>query len=110
VQAHAIDNLGMKELLSDPRVLDALEPNKDLLKSLIAFKGAADPAMREKIRDVTRKVVEDIVRKLRPRGSRQRSPAGRNRFRRNQLKAMQNFDWARHDPRQTSRTGTRGAA
>jgi hypothetical protein len=48
VQAHAIDNLGMRELLSDPAVLDALAPNKDLLKSLIAFKGAADPAMREK--------------------------------------------------------------
>ena len=67
VQAHAIDNLGMSELLSDPKVLDALERNKDLLKSLIAFKGSADPTMREKIREVTRQVVEDIVRKVRPR-------------------------------------------
>jgi Mg-chelatase subunit ChlD len=92
VQAHAIDNLGMSELLSDPKVLDALEPNKDLLKSLIAFKGGANPAVREKIREVTRKVVEDIVRKLRPRV--EAALAGRpNRFRRSQLKAMQNFDW-----------------
>lgn len=92
VQAHAIDNLGMRELLSDPAVLDALEPNKDLLKSLIAFKGAADPAMREKIREVTRRIVEDIVRRLRHRV--EAALAGQpNRFRRSQLKSMQNFDW-----------------
>ncbi len=92
VQAHAIDNLGMRELLSDPVVLDALEPNKDLLKALIAFKGTADPAMRDKIREVTRKIVEDIVRRLRPRV--EAALAGHpNRFRRSQLKSMQNFDW-----------------
>lgn len=92
VQAHAIDQLGMRELLSDPKVLDALEPNKDLLKSLIAFKGSANPAMRDKIREVTRKVVEDIVRKLKPRV--EAALAGRpNRFRRSQVKSMQTFDW-----------------
>jgi Mg-chelatase subunit ChlD len=92
VQAHAIDTLGMRELLADPAVLDALEPNKDLLKSLIAYKGLADPAMREKIREVTRKIVEDIVRRLRPRV--EAALSGRpNRFRRSQLKSMQNFDW-----------------
>ncbi|GEO01314.1 hypothetical protein NSE01_31460 [Novosphingobium sediminis] len=92
VQAHAIDNLGMSELLSDPAVLDALEPNRDLLKALIAFKGAANPAAREKIREVTRKVVEEILRQLRPRI--EAALAGRpNRFRRSQLKAMKNFAW-----------------
>ena len=92
VQAHAIDRLGMQELLSDPQVLDALEPNKDLLKSLIAFKGGADPAMRDKIREVTRQVVEEIIRRLKPRV--EAALAGRpNRFRRSQLKSMQNFDW-----------------
>jgi Mg-chelatase subunit ChlD len=92
VQAHAIDTLGMHELLADTAVLDALEPNKDLLKSLIAYKGLADPAMREKIREVTRNIVEDIVRRLRPRV--EAALAGRpNRFRRSQLKSMQNFDW-----------------
>lgn len=92
VQAHAIDNLGMSELLSDPDVLDALEPNKDLLQALIAFKGTAAPAMREKIRKVTRKVVEELLRVLRPRI--EAALSGKpNRFRRSQLKSMQNFDW-----------------
>lgn len=92
VQAHAIDHLGMADLLSDPKVLDALEPNKDLLKALIAFKGGADPAVREKIREVTRKVVEDIVRRLKPRV--EAALAGRpNRFRRSQVKSLKTFDW-----------------
>lgn len=92
VQAHAIDRLGMADLLADPAVLDALEPNKDLLKALIAFKGQADPAMRDKIREVTKRIVEDIVRRLRPRV--EAALAGRpNRLRRSQLKSMQNFDW-----------------
>jgi Mg-chelatase subunit ChlD len=92
IQAHAIDNLGMGELLSDPKVLDALEPNKELLKALIAFKGAASPAMREKIREVTRKVVDEILHQLRPRI--EAALAGKpNRFRRSQLKSMKNFAW-----------------
>ncbi len=92
VQAHAIENLGMADLLSDPGVLEAMEPSKDLLKALIAFKGKADPAMREKIREITRKVVEDILRRLRPRI--EAALAGKpNRFRRSQIKSMQNFDW-----------------
>lgn len=92
VQAHAIDRLGMSELLSDPNVLDALEPNKDLLKALIAFKGAANPAVKEKIREIVRAVVEEIVRKLRPKV--EAAMAGRpNRFRRSQIKSMQTFDW-----------------
>ena len=92
VQAHAIDNLGMTELLSDPGVLDALEPNKDLLKALIAYKGGADPAMREKIREITRTVVDEIVKRLKPKV--ENALAGRpNRFRRSQIKSMQTFDW-----------------
>lgn len=92
VQAHAIDTLGMTDLLSDPKLLDQLEPNKDLLKSLIAFKGGADPAVREKIREVTRRVVEEIMRQLRPKV--EAALSGKpNRFRRSQMKSMQNFDW-----------------
>ncbi|ESQ75235.1 VWA domain-containing protein [Asticcacaulis sp. AC402] len=92
VQAHAIDTLGLTELLSDPKVLGSLEPNRDLLKSLVAFKGRANPQVQEKIREVARTVVDEIVRRLRPRV--QQALAGRpNRFRRSQQKSMQNFDW-----------------
>jgi len=92
VQAHAIDNLGMTELLDDPALLDSLEPNRDLLKALISFKGSANPAVQEKIREVARRVVDEVTRQLKPRV--ERALQGRpNRFRRSQQKSMQNFDW-----------------
>lgn len=92
VQAHAIDTLGMTELLSDPELLDSLEPNRALLSSLLAFKGAANAAVQEKIREVARRVVEEVTQRLKPRV--ERALAGRpNRFRRSQHKSMQNFDW-----------------
>lgn len=92
VQAHAIDTLGMTELLSDPRLLNDLEPNRDLLKSLLSFKGRASPQVQEKIRDIARHVVEDILQRLKPRVLRALS-GHVNRFRRSQQKSMQTFDW-----------------
>jgi hypothetical protein len=65
VQAHAIDQLGMTELLKDPDVLDQLEPNADLLKALITYKGTADEAAMAKIREVARKVVDEVMEKIR---------------------------------------------
>jgi Mg-chelatase subunit ChlD len=92
VQAHALENLGLTELLSDPKTLEALEPNRDLLKSLIAFKGSANAALQEKIREIARHVVEEILQRLKPKVD--RALSGRpNRFRRSQHKSMQNFDW-----------------
>ncbi len=92
LQAHAIERLGLTELLSDPKTLDSLEPNRDLLKALIAFKGRASPAVQEKIRDVARRVVEETLRRLKP--SFDRALSGRrNRQRRGYLKRMQDFDW-----------------
>lgn len=92
LQSHAVDRLGLTELLSDPQMLDALEPNRDLLKALIAFKGRASPAVQEKIREVARQVVEDMMRRLRPAMDRAFS-GRRNRFRRSQSKRLQDFDW-----------------
>ncbi|MCB2065583.1 MAG: VWA domain-containing protein [Erythrobacter sp.] len=92
VQAHAIDNLGMNDLLNDPQVLDQLEPNQHLLASLIACKNVADPAAQAKIREIARKVVEHTMQRLKPQVM--RALAGKtDRFRRSQLKSMRNFDW-----------------
>ncbi len=92
IQSHAVERYQMTELLADPKALDALEPNQALLRSLMAFKGKANPALQAKIREVARRVVDDIVRRLRPRVA--RAFAGQpNRFRRSTLKNMRNFDW-----------------
>lgn len=92
LQTHAIDRLGLTELLDDPKTLAGLEPNRDLLKALIAFKGRASPQVQEKIRDIARKVVEDMMKRLKP--AMDRAFTGRrNRFRRSQVKRLQDFDW-----------------
>ncbi|MGI9332103.1 MAG: VWA domain-containing protein [Gammaproteobacteria bacterium] len=92
IQRHALERYGLHSLLADPKTLDALEPNRALLKTLLAYKGQADPAVRDKIREVARRIVEEIVRRLKPRVSRALAGAP-NRFRRSQFKAVQNFDW-----------------
>ncbi|WP_416830817.1 MAG: VWA domain-containing protein [Erythrobacter sp.] len=92
VQAHAIDQLGMTELLKDPDVLDQLEPNADLLKALITYKGTADEAAMAKIREVARKVVDEVMEKIRHQVMAALS-GKTDRFRRSQLKSMRNFDW-----------------
>jgi Mg-chelatase subunit ChlD len=94
VQAHALDKLGMTELLNDPKVLGSLEPNRDLLKSILRFKGHANPLVQQKIREIARHVVDEIVRRLKPRVG--RALSGRpNRLQRSQFKSMRNFDWRR---------------
>ncbi len=92
IQAHALDRYGMTELLNDPKLLDALEPNRDLLKSLIAMKGQVNPDVQQKIRDVARQVVDEIVRRLKPKVTSALSGAT-NRYRRSQFKTFQNFNW-----------------
>jgi uncharacterized protein with von Willebrand factor type A (vWA) domain len=92
LQKEAVERLGLHDLLQDPATLDALEPSRDLLKALIAFKGRASPAVQEKIREIARKVVEDVMRRLKPRFERALS-GRRNRLRRGALKRMQDFDW-----------------
>ena len=92
VQAHAIENLGLSDLLRDREVLDQLEPNHNLLAALLAYKNMAEPAVQEKIRAIARKVVEDTLARLKPQVM--RALAGKtDRFRRSQLKSMRNFDW-----------------
>ena len=38
MERHALEKYGMTELLTDPEVLRKLEPNKELLKTVMQFK------------------------------------------------------------------------
>lgn len=91
IQGHAIDRFGMTELLANPEALKRLEPNLDLLKVLLAFKGRADPSVAEPIRELVRKIIEDLRRKLESEITMAFSGA-RNRFRRSHQKRLVNFD------------------
>ncbi len=66
LQHHALDRYGMSDLLKDPKTLASLEPNKDLLKALLTFRDRASPHIADAVRKVAREVVEDILRRLKP--------------------------------------------
>jgi hypothetical protein len=92
LQDHALERYQLTELLKDPKTLESLEPNKDLLKALMTFRDRASPAVADMVRQVARKVVEDIIRRLKPQVSKAFS-GKRDRFRRSSLKALANFNW-----------------
>jgi Mg-chelatase subunit ChlD len=92
IQGHALERYGMTDLLKDPAFLASIEPSAQLLGALLSMKGRADQAIQAKIRDLARRVVEDIMRRLRPKVESALSGT-RNRFASSPMKSMRNFDW-----------------
>ena len=58
IQGHALNDLGLAGLFANPAALQKLQPNLDLMKVLLAFKGKADRNLVEAIRRVVDVVVE----------------------------------------------------
>ncbi|MEQ1695266.1 MAG: DUF5682 family protein [Hyphomicrobiaceae bacterium] len=92
IQSHALERYGMTDLLADSAFLSGIEPSAHLLGALLMLKGRADAAIQSKIRDLARRVVEDIMRRLKPRVESALSGT-RNRFASSPMKSMRNFDW-----------------
>lgn len=92
LQHHALTRYELSDLLKDPATLERLEPNQDLLKVLLSVHDRADPALRDALRAVAAKVVEEIMQRLRPRVERAFSGT-RNRFQRSNIPSAANFDW-----------------
>lgn len=98
IQGHALNDLGLAGLFADPAALQKLQPNLDLLKVLLAFKGKADRNLVEAIRRVVDVVVEELRRKLK--AEMERALSGRrDRFSRGKLRSAANLDLRRtiHD-------------
>lgn len=92
VQATAITQYGVSELLRDREVAERLEPTPELGAALLAARGKLDRATEEGLRLVISKVVAEIVDRIRT-SFRAHLTGQRNRFRRSQQKVRQNFDW-----------------
>lgn len=92
LQGHALDRYGLTDLLKDPKTLDELEPNQDLLKVLLSFHDRADPKVRDKLREIADRVIRDIMERLRHEVMRAFS-GRRNRFLRSNIPSAANFDW-----------------
>ncbi|HEX7168184.1 MAG TPA: VWA domain-containing protein [Acidimicrobiales bacterium] len=64
MQRDAIERLGLHQLLLEPEMLDAVQPDVHLLGTLLALKGAIPEASRDSARAVVRKVTDDLERRL----------------------------------------------
>jgi Mg-chelatase subunit ChlD len=93
IEKHALDRYGMTELITDPRTLERLEPNQQLLRTLLTLRGHLKGEVLEVARRIVRKVVEELKRKLE--SEVRQTLAGRlNRFRHSPMAIAQNFDAA----------------
>jgi Mg-chelatase subunit ChlD len=64
VEKHALERYGMTELVTDPQVLAKLEPNYELLKNVLTFKGMMQGEVLQVARSIIRRVVEELRRRL----------------------------------------------
>lgn len=60
----ALERYGMAEVLADPKVLDTVTPNMELLRALLAVKGIVPKHVLSSVRRIIRKVVEELRAKL----------------------------------------------
>lgn len=64
LERHALKTYGMTELLTDKEVLEKLEPNQELLKTILQLKHLMKGEVLDTARRIVKKVAEDIAQKL----------------------------------------------
>ncbi len=92
IEKHALDRYEMTELVTDPEVLEKLEPNMDLLKTILSFRGMMKGEVLQVARRIIRSVVEDIKKRMASE-VRQVLFGKLNRSQHSPLKVAQNLDW-----------------
>ncbi|MBM7117916.1 VWA domain-containing protein [Archangium primigenium] len=65
MQGDAIARLGLLKMLQQPEVLETLEPDVELVATLLSFSRTLPQKTKETARRVVRKVVDDLERRLR---------------------------------------------
>lgn len=91
MERHALEKYGMTELLTDPEVLRKLEPNKELLKTVMQLKHMMKGEVLELARQIVQKVAKDLTKKLEQ--EIKKSFSGRlNRNISSPVKSMRNID------------------
>jgi Mg-chelatase subunit ChlD len=92
IRQDALERYELDEILKDPETLKSIEPNERMLASLLMLKGKMSEQVLEQLRIIIRKIIADIMQRLRPLVENTFS-GRRNRFRNSNLKVANNFDW-----------------
>ena len=91
MERHALEKYQMTELLTDPEVLRKLEPNKELLKTIMQLKHMMKGEVLALAREVVRKVADELTKKLEQ--EMKKSFSGRlNRSVSSPVKSIRNID------------------
>ena len=91
MQTQAIERYQLNGLLSDPSVLRSLDASPGLARALLGLRGRLSGQMRDAVREIIQKTVDDITRRLK--SDFVNALVGRrNRQRRSEVKNAQNFD------------------
>ena len=64
MEKQALDKYGMSELLTDKEVLKKLEPNYELLQSILQLKGMMNKDVLAEAHKIVRQVVNELMKKL----------------------------------------------
>ncbi len=91
MQTQAIERYQLGELLNDPDVLRSMDATPGLAKALLGMRGRLSAQMRDAVREVIQKTVDEITRQLKH-DFVNALTGRRNRTRRSLLKSAQNFD------------------
>ena len=91
IEKHALERYGLTELVTDPATLERLEPNQQLLRTLLTLRHHLKGEVLHMARKIVRQVVEEIRRKLESE-VRQTLAGSLNRFRHSPMAMARNFD------------------
>lgn len=94
MQKDAMERLNLRQLLLEPEMLQAVEPDVHLISDLLALKSVIPARSRETARIVVRKVVDELQRKL-EQPTRQAILGSLNRATRNRRPRHSEIDWSR---------------
>jgi hypothetical protein len=94
LQKDAIERKGLKQLLLEPEILTNIEPSLDLAATVLAMKNMVPEKAKSAARDLVRRVVEDVRKRLES----QFTQAIRGALQRNRhspFRSLPNLDWPR---------------
>lgn len=92
LQKQALDRYQLTELLTDEKILKQMQPDMELLKNILAFKGMMNPKVLETAREIIYEVVKQIEKKLENEIT-EAFHGKKNPYKSGTLHTMRNFDF-----------------
>lgn len=92
MQKDALERLGLQEMLTEPELLEAVEPDVHLVATLLSLNKVMPKKTKETAREVVRKVVEQLEKKLKM-PFQQALEGSLNRGQRNRRPKHKEIDW-----------------